>query len=372
MADSGLILGTLPLRADPGAGSSGAARLAEGSYPALARLQRDGTLLLVIGRHRLPAPNTLGLADGERLTVRLERSPGGLTATVLQRQPPAEAPTAATLRQLLPVQGGVAAAVRVAQASSQAQATPLPPAAAEALADLLAAVPRPAELSRPEGLRQAMRDSGSLLEWVLAQAPAAAAQAGRRDFAALLLRLAERLRPRPAEPSAEPSPGRPPGPDGPRPGGELGGMLEAAAARLRLLQLQPAQGGADLDLAFQIPVQDDASVDELYLRIRRQASGDDGGEAPASRPLEVAMAFDFGQRGRLEARLRYQAGGLSATWWSERQDLRRAVEQGLPLLRQRLEAAGLSVGRLEARTEPLAPMQHDVSRPPGGLLSEKA
>lgn len=371
MIDPTRTLGTLTLRSDPASAGPGLPRLAEGTYPALARLQQDGTLLLVIGRHRLAAPNSLGLADGERLTVRLNRGPEGLNATVLRRDAPLEPPTAATLRQLLPAQGSVAAAVRGALTGGAGQPVPLPPAATDALADLLAAVPRPPDLSRPEGLRQAMRDSGSLLEWVLTQAPGAAVQAGRRDFAALLLRLADRLR---SQAATDPGSGRSteaPAPETPRVGG-LVSLLEGAAARLRLLQLQPAQGGADLDLAFQIPVQDGPSVDDLYLRIRRETPEAPPNEADGSQPLEVAVVFDFGAQGRLEARLRYQNGGLSAVWWSERPALRRALEEGLPLLRERLEATGLSVGRLEARTEPLAPMAGDVSRPQGGLLSEKA
>ena len=372
MIDPTRTLGTLALGPDPASARAGAPRLAEGTYPALARLQQDGSLLLVIGRHRLPASNSLGLADGERLTVRLNRGAEGLSATLLRRDAPLEPPTAATLRRLLPAQGSVAGAVRGALAQASGQAPALPPAAREALAELLAAVPRPAELSHPESLRQALRDSGSLLEWVLARAPEAAASAGRRDFAALLLRLAQRLQPEAGTEQAAGRPAPPPGLDTARAGGELAGLLEAAAARLRLLQLQPAQGGADLDLAFQIPVQDGAEVDELYLRVRREAPEEADDAAQGARALEVTLAFDFGARGRLEARLRYQAGGLSASWWSERAELLRAVDAGMPLLRERLEAAGLSVGRLEARSQPLPPMSGDICRPEGGLLREKA
>lgn len=371
MIDPTRTLGTLALRPDPASARAGVPRLADGTYPALARLQQDGTLLLLIGRHRLPASNSLGLADGDRLTVQLSRGAEGLSATVLRREAPPEPPTAATLRQLLPAQGSVAEAVRGALAAAPGQVPTLPPAAREALAELLAAVPRPAELSRPESLRQALRDSGSLLEWILTRAPEAAASAGRRDFAALLRRMAERLRPDPGEPSGPGRSAPATGQEAARGGGELAGLLEAAAARLRLLQLQPAQGGADLDLAFQLPVQDGAGVDELYLRVRREAPGEIDAATEADRPVEVALAFDFGSQGRLEARLRYQAGGLSASWWSERPALRQAVEAGLPLLRERLEAAGLSVGRLEARGKPLPAMPGDIGQPEGGLLRER-
>ena len=369
-----LSLPPLTLRLEPATAAPGP-RITPGTYGAVAKLQQDGSLLLLIGQTRLRAPAAAGLADGERLTVRLARRGDGLTAEIVGRERAAPATTAAadTLRQLLPRQGSVAGAVRAAVATADAGGTqPLSAPARQALEELVAAVRRPAEVADAEGLRQALRDSGSLYEWVLARFPEAAGQAGRRDLAALLMRLVERLqtdsRPdhqatrQPAQATAE---------EAPPPRSELVSLAEAALARLRLLQLQPAQAGdSGVDLAFQLALRDGESLDELYLRIRSEHRDEESGPDATQGALQVALVFDFEEGGRLEARLRYQAGGISGEWWSDRDDLRRALEDGLPLLRERLESAGLTVGRLEARPGSPAPLPDDVLRPAGGLIHE--
>jgi len=357
---------------------------------------RDGDAGLAVraGRLTLPLPRGAGLAPGDQLTLQVTREQGRLALEIVEVRRPAPEAGTSVLRRHQPLQQplgealrGLPAALRPAggsgagpqpqaadaPAAARAPGPALSPAARGAAEALLAALPRPEQLADAEGLRQALRDSGVLLEPLLARvAPERAAELAGRDVKALLARFAERLRGQTAD-----SDGGPPADEGLRRQLlELVRGSEAALSRLALLQLQPAQGGeaARLDLAFELLVNAQQELDTLDLRLRGPLEDDGGADDPGGEDDDwsVDMSLTFADGDRLEARLWLAGKGLGVRWWTESEALRTRIETLLPQLRQRLEAAGLEVATLEAW--PGRPRQRAdaVTQPVRGMLDERA
>lgn len=108
------------------------------------------------------------------------------------------------LRRFLPRQEGLQGVMErltrfAAQHSDASDTHPLPPALRDALRNVLGAMPDKGALSTPEGLKQAIQNSGLFLEAKLAQqaqtpaAPASAAPSLGQDMKARLLKLADNL-----------------------------------------------------------------------------------------------------------------------------------------------------------------------------------
>ena len=117
-----------------------------------------------------------------------------------------------------------------------------------------------------------------------------------------------------------------------------------------------------------LPVQLADESHDVMLRIERDTTEQD---AHGGSTWAVNLAFQFDNIGTLQARVGLSGERVSTTFWSDRGNTHRRVEQRLPALQQAFEAQGLEVvhlsGVLGAPAEPLirTPM-------PDKLLDEHA
>ncbi|HET8701429.1 MAG TPA: flagellar hook-length control protein FliK [Nitrococcus sp.] len=344
--------------------------------PVRARVYTDATgrLLAVIGRIRLVLDGKLALRTGEELTVRLVDTAGGPALEILARRPPPSAAAIMLLRQAIPRQQDLSvllAALRALRLQPQRWEA-FSAEQRQSADEMLARLASSTQLQQAQGVRAALRDSGVLLEWLLARYPQAAAQIVQSDFKAGLLRLIARLQEAPAASQAAGSDNAP---------DELSGLssgllqqAEGALARLQLLQLQPLESPGGLDLACQIPLAHGNDTDDLYLRIRRQTDRKAAGrQANAREPTwEVSLRFRFAGTEALSARLSVIGRRAAVTWWTDDSRLAAAVEAAAPVLAERLRALDLEVGLVRCHRAQAPPERTDATRPQGGLIHETA
>ena len=151
--------------------------------------------------------------------------------------------------------------------------------------------------------------------------------------------------------------------------GRLIRLVEASVSRIQLQQATalPVEEGPRQAWQIDLPIQLADETHEAMLRIEREAARDDEGASTWA----VNLAFQFDSIGTLQTRIALAGDRVSATFWSERDQTYRRIEQRLPKLKTAFEAQGLEVvhlaGVLGAPTEPLirVPM-------PNSLLDERA
>lgn len=337
------------------------------------RIDAAGRLSVAIGRTRLALDGQLALRAGEELTVRLVNTANGPALEVLTRRPPPSSAAIALARQAIPRQedlGPLLAALRTLRLRPQSWEA-LSTEQRQSVDAILARLAPSTQLQQAEGVRAALRDSGVLLEWLLARYPQAAGQIAQADFKAGLLRLIARLRDKSASSTTAGADNAP---------SELPGLLhsllqqaEGALARLHLLQLQPLESPGRLDLACQIPLAHGNDTDDLYLRIRREADR----EAPAEqepwagkRGWEVSLRFRFAGCEALAARLTITEHHAAVTWWAEDSRFAAALEAARPVLTERLQALNLEVDLVRCHCAKVPHERTDVTRPRGGLIHE--
>ena len=306
-------------------------------------------------------------------------------------------------------------------------APPLGQEVARVARDLLAQLPTAAAIRQPEGLRQALRDSGLLLESKLARAGLSqrAARSGElaRDFKANLLRLVQALRDNVANSApAQRAPGGTPTAAGPPAGGpalrhvlapvaalglpadasapllrgqppqapsavalqfaragsealtsgELQRHIEGALARVQLNQLSSLpQERLAPEWLIELPVRRDEQTDVWGLRIARE--GRDGGQEDAAiedaGAWTVMLAFDLPGLGPMQSRISLRGDRVSAQFFSAIQGVLPRVNEQLPQLQARLQQAGLRVAELTCHQGRIpAPAAPDKTR----ILDERA
>lgn len=334
-----------------------------------------GRLLVAIGRTRLSLDGQLALRAGESLTVRLVNSSGTQMLEILTRESPPPAAALGLLRQALPRQeapGTLLAALRDLRAQPQSW-NGLPGELQRSIDEVLTHLAPSTRLQQPEGLRTALRDSGVLLEWLLARYPQAAGQIAEGDFKAALLRLITRLSDTAATAARDATTNGMV---------EQQGVLDAllqhaqgALARLHLLQLQPMASSTRLDLAFQIPLVHGNNTDDLYLRIRHQTEDETAAQRTgkmADRGWEVKLRFRFAGCEALAARLHIVGHRATVTWWTQDTRLAAALEMAQPVLAERLQALDLEVARIHCHRTQAPPERDDATRYQGGLIHETA
>jgi len=271
------------------------------------------------------------------------------------------------LRALLPQQNGYAPLLATLGALAQRpQLRQLPPELRAALAMLDQTLSTPAEVTRGEGLREAIRHSGLFLEAHLAQAggqPAALAQA---DWKAALLRLAGLLDQRMPEPPA-PNAGSTPPPllhrdltaqarlPLPLPaldGGveplltRLRGDVKAALARLAVAQLGAGQPSSPAWM-IEIPLQGRDGRDVLQLQLEYVADGQ--GQEARRRGWNLGFALALPALGAVRGELQLHEPHLSVRLWAEHADTAARLEAQFGALRQRLGACGLLLDQLSCQ-----------------------
>ncbi|MCS4502770.1 hypothetical protein KBTX_00047 [wastewater metagenome] len=331
----------------------------------------EGQMMAVAGRLRLPLPAGTGLSPGDTVALRVTAGEGGRTGIELL---PGQGGGADALTRLqrtnVPRQQPVTQGIRLL-AGLQAQDLPEP--AARALQPLLASLPSPRQLSSAEGLHAALRDSGTLFESRITARPELAGSIARNDLRANLLRLAAALRGN-ERPDGDglPNTGTPPG----RATQDADQAVTGALARQMLHQLAAHRPDGQVTLGFELPVANGGEIDDLRLSIREESSGrGDDSDTPkedAGKRWRVDVRLGFAGLGELEARLFYDADGLSITWRAEDAVLREALATEMPRLEEALGDAGLAIQGLTVSERPPEPEMTQIPGGGEGLIDDRA
>ncbi len=339
------------------------------------------TFLLRSGGNAFEARSALTLSPGQ--TLQLQVAPGGDSGTTILRILPPPAPQepalAQALRQALPRQTDIAAAL-------QRLMTDLAGAAAEGeshaglralIAKIMAALPDTHTLTEPETLRRAVANSGTLLEARLAHGSACDPQLLAPDLKANLLRLAAQLKGRsasPLDPSHAPGatashPDAPPLPTGAR---DLAQHVDGALARIQINQLAslPAERDAPPTLVVEIPLRHGDQLHSLRLRFEHERNAL-GGDAKAL-PWSVLIELDPPGLGPIRARVTAQAREVSAAFWSEQAQTAVLLRDNLATLEEGLQREGLRCRELACHVGTGPELVAAGVQAPAGLLDERA
>lgn len=357
-------------------------------------VRNDGRLSLQIGQQVLQARTEQPVEPGQRLQVQvLRQNSDTLTLRILS--PERGNPARDAMREHIGRQGNSAGLL--ANASYAANRTDgiraLPEPVQAALRQIWQAVPDRTQVSQPEGLRQAVADSGLQLERRLAavaagsEPPAVIRSDHKAQLANLLKHVFQALdaRPRPGGGDSMPPPGAqtraspPPPPQLPTLAGggtmaealtDLARQGDGSLARLQLNQLALLTGDA-LPLFFELPVRDGQQVDLLQFRMEQQDGGEE--DEDGERTWRVMVSFNFERLGPMHAVIHLSPEAVSATWWAEQPGTARFLERHLESLGERLEALGLRVASLScAEGKPPAPEQPAAPAPWQGVVDEQA
>jgi hypothetical protein len=263
------------------------------------------------------------------------------------------------MRERLPQQNGYAPLLATLDALSQRPALrQLPAYLRPALAMLEHGVRTPAEITRGEGLEEAIKRSGLFLESQLAEPHLDMAGLSQEDWKGALLRLASLLDDylparRPAPTSNETPPplqqrGVQAQPRAPLPLslldddvdallGRLHGEVHAALARVEVAQLEATTTSAWM---IEIPLQGEDGHDILQIHLQQQGDTDSGSS------WTLGFAIDLPSLGPIQGELQLRALRLSVRLWAERADTVQRLEQQFGTLRQTLSSSGLTLDQL--------------------------
>ncbi len=313
-----------------------------------------GQLIIRIGSERVSARSSLALQVGDRLELRVSRSPQRITlilTSINGHSASLAAPRLdAAIRRMLPVQTGYPVLLELLNGADPASGEKArSPALVRLATGLLSHLPTASQLSSAAGVRSAWLNSGLFLESRLATglAPGQGPSLGN-DLKGLLLLLMEGLRRGHTErtTSGTDAGSRPPAQTAPAatmsrdPRAELAKAVEGNLARLGLHQLSVARSHEDGTpcWAFELPVRDGERFDVLRFEIERR---------PRRRPgqpdsLALTIDLDLPQTGPVKVRLGLVDQRLSATLWAQRETTVSAIRRALPRLGAMLERKGLA------------------------------
>lgn len=275
----------------------------------------------------------------------------------------AQAPEPATqvaMRERLPQQNGYAPLLATLDALAQRPALrQLPAYLRPALALLEHVVRTPAEITRGEGLEEAIKRSGLFLESQLAQPHLDMAGLSQEDWKGALLRLAslldDYLPPRRAATSSNsetPPPLQQRGlqaqPRAALPLSLLDDDVDALLSRLHvevhaaLARVEVAQLEATTTSAWmiEIPLQGEDGRDILQVQLQQHAEPDAGSS------WTFGFAIDMPALGPIQGELQLRGLRLSVRLWAESMDTVRRLEQQFGTLRQTLAGTGLTLDQL--------------------------
>ena len=229
----------------------------------------------------------------------------------------------------------------MAQALQATQGTALPAAVADAVTQLLRQVARPERLTRAEGVEQALRQSGLLLESTLLAALRGQGPVPGDDLKGSLFRIlartdaalgrVEALSLAPADVEALLAMKR---------------ELEGALGRITLQQLNslPQDLPGMRHWQLEIPIQLAGSFHSLRVDIEQERSGD--GSSPTrddDDQWRVTLQLAPPAIGAVEIRLALRGETLTARFAAARPAVRQLIDAGLPRLATALESRGITL-----------------------------
>lgn len=133
-------------------------------------------------------------------------------------------------------------------------------------------------------------------------------------------------------------------------------LAAAAVSRLQthqlssLAQSQTTPDGTQLTTwQLELPMRDQRDIVPLQVKLQREESQRQSEKEQADVLWKVELAFDMAPLGPLQIQAQLLRGNLSSQLWAERPETAALITTELDHLRERLQAAGLSVGELACR-----------------------
>jgi hypothetical protein len=277
---------------------------------------------------------------------------------------PADPTFQRVLRERLPQQNGYAPLLATLGALAQRPVLrQLPPELRTALALLEQSLRTPAEITRGEGLREAIKRSGLFFESRLASPHGNLAALAEDDWKGALLRLAGLLdRRATAPPTPDRSDAAPPllqrgvqaQPRLPLPLApaddavdplldRLHGDVKAALARVEVAQLEASASPLPAWM-IEIPLQGEDGRDVLQLQLEFAADLADG--TPG---WTLGFALDLPALGPVQGELQLREPRLAVRLWAEQAETAQRLERQFGPLRQRLAACGVLLDQLSCQ-----------------------
>ncbi len=358
------------------------------------RITNVGTATLNVNNISLEIHSNLPLAVGSPLVLEVAEIGARIALRILNPPAPKDA-VAEALRVLAPRQGELAPvltelakvalpsvvpglnvniapaplATATLPASLAAVLATAPPELRELAKNVIERLRTPAQAATPEGLRQALKNSGPFFEHQLATATgsADAALVFSSDLKAGLLQLVSYLKAMlpqiaPASMPVTPLPSSPVGtahgPTPPRaphviaqlidqaaPLEMLAKDIEAALARITTQQLLslPERASDAPQWIFDLPLRNGERVEVFHLHVFREKHPRDSQQPPA---WCVRLSFDLATLGKVGVLVTLFAGSVSVAIWARLTETARRFEQHLQTLRAELHNAGVAISRL--------------------------
>ena len=334
----------------------------------------SGRLFLDIGDSRFSArlaSREMNMPrNGERLQLRVLRDSPVLAFETVPQPSIEEAanPTLEALRRYVPRQNSAAPLAANLAFVVKGPRSNLPSAVTQAAALVWEAMPDAETLEDPQGLRQAIVDSGAFLEAKLADAPTrSTGESIANDLKALLLQFGRVLKEQGARAAAAPPATTPAAPVPTANGAlrtlpgaaptlmtlgppeqqlhELAHQTEGAIARLTTLQLaNSAPDPMAQALLVELPVRREDEVHMLRLRIEHEDPSRRGGGSRSSWTVEAAL--DLGEAGGLHARVHLQDQRIDVQLRAASAEVVNALTARRGELEAILREAGLDVQRV--------------------------
>ncbi|AYC32557.1 flagellar hook-length control protein FliK [Pseudomonas cavernae] len=148
---------------------------------------------------------------------------------------------------------------------------------------------------------------------------------------------------------------------------DLEALLKLAAAAVSRLQTHQLSSLAQTQLSpegnllttwqLELPMRNQQELVPLQLKLQREDQSKQGRKDQQDTLWRVELAFDLAPLGPLQVQAQLAHGSLSSQMWAERPGTARLIDSELDNLRERLLAAGLTVGELACRqgTPPQGP-----------------
>ena len=310
----------------------------------VAALTGLGKVTLQVGSAIVEAHTSLAVTSGQQLHLEVMRSD---SQVVLRITPPTSEPATLTaaLREALPHQQPLQ---NVFSHFTALLSSPsgLSPTATTLLKQLIGLLPDEQTISRIDGLKQAMMDSGLFLEQKLGSDRKP--DSWSSDLKANLLRLL-----------AETSHSRD------EPAKTLTHHIEAGLARIQLHQLSSLADAQSPITAWagELPVRNKDQVDVFQFRIEKDAKTTNN---PEQETWCTWLSFNIKALGPMHAKISMTNQNVAAILWAESNLTVNLINQNLNLLHQSLEVLGLEIKDLHCfqGSPPLPKTKHL----PKGLL----
>lgn len=324
-------------------------------------INSDGMMVLQIGALAVETEALAGQQLPAQFQVRV-LTLGAQPQLELIAPQTAEPAMQVAMRERLPQQNGYAPLLATLDALAQRPALrQLPAYLRPALAALEHVVRTPAEITRGEGLEEAIKRSGLFLEAQLAEPNLDMAGLSQEDWKGALLRLASLLDDYlPARRSTSSSSETPPplqqrglqaqpramlplsllDDDVDALLSQLHGEVRAALARVEVAQLEATTASAWM---IEIPLQGEDGRDILQVQLQQNADSDTGSS------WTFGFAIDLPALGPIQGELQLRDLRLAVRLWAERADTVHRLEQQFGTLRQTLSAAGLILDQLSCQ-----------------------